>query len=175
MCRPANEAPGAPYADTRLFVPREGVMLNLEQWARVRVRPNGRLGGGPWYRVVELAPVDVVLDVNRRPLRVPRPFVQVIPIRPRLWSVVARLRNAAAPPQDWGPRYGVCPRCASRAPLSERSISMRCPACDVVSVIGWSDSHWRVFEILSATPAGRLIAKAHGAAKRLRLGGVGER
>jgi hypothetical protein len=52
---------------------------------------------------------------------------------------------------------------------------MRCPACDVVSVIGWSDSHWRVFEILSGTPAGRLIAKAQGAAKRLRLGGVGER
>src|SRR5205807_2408413 len=117
MCRPAHEAPGAPYADTRLFVPREGVMLNLEQWARVRARTNCQLRRGAWYRVVELAPLDVVLEVNRRPLRVPRPFVQVIPIRPRLWSVVARLRNAAAPPQDWGPRYGVCPRCASRAPL----------------------------------------------------------
>jgi len=31
-----------------------------------------------------------------------------------------------------------------------------------------------VFEILSATPAGRLIAKARGVAKRLR-GGTGER
>src|SRR2546430_4288759 len=103
MCRPAHEAPGAPYADTRLFVPREGVMLHLEQWARVRARTNCQLRRGAWYRVVELAPLDVVLEVNRRPLRVPRPFVQVIPIRPRLWSVVARLRNAAAPPQDWGP------------------------------------------------------------------------
>src|SRR2546430_6380713 len=72
MCRPAHEAPGAPYADTRLFVPREGVMLNLEQWARVRARTNCQLRRGAWYRVVELAPLDVVLEVNRRPLRVPR-------------------------------------------------------------------------------------------------------
>src|SRR2546430_6512870 len=172
MCRPAHEAPGAPYADTRLFVPREGVMLHLEQWARVRARTNSQLRRGAWYRVVELAPLDVVLEVNRRPLRVPRPFVQVIPIRPRLWSVVARLRNAAAPPQDWGPRYGVCPRCASRAPLSERSISMRCPACDVGSVIGWSDSHWRGVDIPFRTPARQPIAQAPAPAHRPRLVGV---
>ena len=149
-------------------------MTHVEQWARVRARTNCQLRRGAWYRVVEFAPLAVVLEVNRQPVRVPRPFLQVLPIRPRLWSVVARLRNAAAPPPSWGPRYGVCPRCANRAALPGRSISMRCPACEVVSVIGWSDSHWRVFEILSATPAGRLIAKARGAAKRLRLGGAGD-
>src|SRR5205809_6742492 len=108
MCRPAHEAPGAPYADTRLFVPREGVMLNLEQWARVRARTNCQLRRGAWYRVVELAPLDVVLEVNRRPLRGPRPSVQVTPIRPRLWPLVPRLRDAPAPPQARAPLHRAC-------------------------------------------------------------------
>ena len=56
-------------------------MTHVEQWARVRARTNCQLRRGAWYRVVELAPVEVVLEVNRRLLRVPRPFVQVLPIR----------------------------------------------------------------------------------------------
>src|SRR5438876_11724258 len=93
---------GRPTADTRLS-PSEGAMTHVEQWARVRARTNCQLRRGAWYRVVELAPVEVVLEVNRRQLRVPRPFVQVLPIRPRLWAVVARLRNATPPPPSWGP------------------------------------------------------------------------
>jgi len=142
-------------------------MPQLEQWARVRARTNCLLRRGAWYRVVQLTPAEVILDVNRRPVSVPRPFVQVLPIRPRMWSVVLRPRGGVSPPRSWGPRYGVCPHCCARAPLLERSVSMRCPACSMAFVIGWSDSHWRVFELLSGSSAARALAKAHDAASRL--------
>ena len=139
----------------------------LQHWARVRARTTSPLRRGAWYRVLQLTPAEAVLEVNGRSLGVPRPFLQVLPIRPRLWSVVARRRGATAPPPSWGPRYGVCPRCAARAPLPDRAISMRCPACSFAFVIGWSDSHWRMFELLSESPAARALARARDAAARL--------
>ena len=142
-------------------------MHQLQQWARVRARTNCTLRRGAWYRVISLTAVEAVLEVNGRPLSVPRPLLQVLPIRPRMWSVVSRLRGAVAPPAGWGARYGVCPRCAARAPLHERQVTMRCPGCDFAFLIAWSDSHWGVFELLSGSPAGRAVAKARDAARRL--------
>lgn len=138
-----------------------------EHWARVRARTKWPLRRGAWYRVVHLTAAEAVLDVTGRRLSVPRAFLQVLPVRPRMWSVVPRLRGAVPPPLSWGPRYGVCPRCCARAPLPQGSATMRCPACSFAFVIGWSDAHWRVFELLSGTPAAAAIAKARYAAARL--------
>jgi hypothetical protein len=142
-------------------------MPPLQQWARVRARTNCNLRRGAWYRVLQLTPVEAVLEVNGRPLCVPRAFLQVLPIRPRMWSVVSRSLGPVTTPQSWGPRYGVCPRCSARAPLDEHSVTMRCPACGFAFLIAWSDSHWRLFELLSGNPAARAIAKARDAAARL--------
>jgi len=142
-------------------------MQHLQQWARVRARTNCPLRRGAWYRVVSLTAVEAVLEVNGRPLSVQRPLLQVLPIRPRMWSVVPRLRGAVTPPASWGARYGVCPRCAARAPLHERQATMRCPGCSFAFLIAWSDSHWRVFELLSGSPAARAVAKARDAALKL--------
>lgn len=142
-------------------------MHQLQQWARVRARTNCPLRRGAWYRVLSLTAVEAVLEVSGRPLSVPRPLLQVLPIRPRMWSVVPRLRGAVTPPASWGARYGVCPRCAARAPLHERQATMRCPSCSFAFLIAWSDSHWRVFELLSGSPAARAVAKARDAARRL--------
>jgi len=148
-------------------------MPQLEQWARVRARTQCPLRRGPWYRVLQLSTAEAVLEVHGQPLSVPRPFLQVLPVRPRMWSVVPRLRGGASPPADWGSRYGVCPRCSARAALPEQAVSMRCPACKQAFVIAWSDSHWRVFELLSDTPAARAILRARDAALRLRIGHSG--
>jgi hypothetical protein len=142
-------------------------MHQVQQWARVRARTTCPLRRGAWYRVVQLTAADAVLDVAGRPVTVPRAFLQVLPIRPRMWSVVLRPRGAVAPPPSWGPRYGVCPRCSARAPLHQGSATMRCPTCGFAFVIGWSDSHWRVFELMSGSPAARAIVKAREAAVRL--------
>ena len=147
-------------------------MPDVQQWARVRARTSWPLRRGAWYRVVDLTPLEAVLEVNLRPLRVPRPFVQVLPIRPGLWSVVPRLRDAVTPPERWGSRYAVCPRCCARAPLTD-SVSMYCPGCRALFMIGWSDSHWRVFEIMSGAPDASAIMKAHAAAALLRPRHIG--
>src|SRR5439155_324966 len=81
-------------------------------------------------------------------------------------STVSRI----SPPQGWGVRYGVCPHCAARAPLSDRATSLRCPACQMAFVIGWSDAHWRVFDLLSRSPTVQVIVKARDAALRVLKG-----
>src|SRR5438128_5334631 len=158
---------GRPRSCSRRRTLWRACMNQVQQWARLRARTTCPLRRGAWYRVVQLTDAEAILDVNGRPLSVPRAFLQVLPIRPRMWSVVLRLRGAVTPPASWGPRYGVCPRCCARAPLHQGSATMRCPACGFAFVIGWADSHWRVFEPLSGSPGGRAIGKAREAAVRL--------
>jgi len=149
---------------------RRAPMPHIQQWARVRARTNCPLRRGAWYRVTRLTPLEAVLEVNQRPVRVPRPFLQVLPLRPRMWSVVPRPRDAVTLPDSWGPRYAVCPDCSARAALRGPSGGMPCPACGSVFPIAWSDSPWRVFEVLSDRPALTAMAKVRDAALRLLLG-----
>src|SRR2546427_4820818 len=154
-------------------------MPHVQQWARVRARTNCTLRRGAWYRVTRLTPLEAVLEVNQRPVHVPRPFVQVLPLRPRMWSVVPRPRDAVTLPDSWGPRYAVCPDCSARAALQGPSGGMPCPGCGSVFPIAWSDSPWRVFEVLSDRPALKAMAKVRDAALRLplvrsRLGATGD-
>jgi hypothetical protein len=145
-------------------------MSQVEQWARVRARTTGSLRRGAWYRVMQLTAGEAVLEVNERPLRVLRPFLQILPVRPLLWSVV--LAHRAAPtPAGLGVRYAVCPRCSTRAPLGGRSRSMGCARCAAVFTIAWSDSHWRVFEAAAGRSGTKALTKARDAALRLQLGG----
>ena len=90
-------------------------MPQTQFWARVRARAECPLRRGAWYRVVDLTPVEAYLDVNHRLLHIPRAFVQVLPLRPPLWSIVAgpRSGDGAGAPRV----YGVCPSCCSRTPI----------------------------------------------------------
>jgi len=51
--------------------------------------------------------------------------------------------------------------------LHERQATLRCPSCSFAFLIAWSDSHWRVFELLSGSPAARAVVKARDAALKL--------
>src|SRR5260370_8486955 len=84
-------------------------MPEREQWARTRVRSSRYARRGAWYRVIRATALEGTLLVNRQPLTVPRRFLQILPFRPQMWSVVARLRNAPNPPLGWGARYRVRP------------------------------------------------------------------
>src|SRR3989442_11596279 len=120
-------------------------MNQVQQWARLRARATCPLRRGAWYRVVQLTDAEAILDVNGRPLSVPRAFLQVLPIRPRMWSVVPRLRGAVTPPASWGPRYGVGPPCCAPAPLHQSSATMPRPPCGFAFVVWGAGSHWPVF------------------------------
>ena len=124
-------------------------MPPVEQWARTRVRSSRDLRRGAWYRVMRATPLEGVLEVHRHMVNVPRTFLQILPFRPRLWSVVPRLPNAAHPPLVWGSSYGVCPSCCARAPLGQHALSLCCPRCNGTFPVGWEDSGWCAFEARS--------------------------
>jgi len=116
-------------------------MPEAPQWARVRGDVNCNVRRGAWYEVVRLTPEEVVLDVNQRTVSVTRSSVQVVPIRPQRWSVVARPHDATNLPLSWGSRYAVCPNCRHRSPLRGRATELRCPRCTGVFAIAWDDPY----------------------------------
>src|SRR5207253_10552473 len=52
------------------------IMPHAEQWARTRVRTSRQVRRGAWYRVLRATALEGVLEVNRRPVTVPRTFLQ---------------------------------------------------------------------------------------------------
>ena len=88
-------------------------MPHVQYWARVRAGMDCPLRRGAWYRVVELTTEETVLEVNRRLLRVPRTFLQILPLRPPLWSLVRRRPDDAAPAAEEDGKYAVCPNCCA--------------------------------------------------------------
>ena len=128
-------------------------MPQAEQWARTRVRTSRHVRRGAWYRVIRATAVEGTLEVNRRPVTVPRDFLQILPFRPTMWSVVTRLPNAQHPPASWGATYGVCPSCSARAPLGQRAARVVCPRCNGLFAVAWEDSGLCVFEAREAPKA----------------------
>src|SRR5437899_807545 len=98
-------------------------MPEAPQWARVRGEMNCYIRRGAWYEVLRLTPEEVVLEVNRQPVRVERSALQIVPLRPQNWSVVARPRDSVDMPMGWGSRYAVCPGCCHRQARSEEHTS----------------------------------------------------
>src|SRR6266487_4580976 len=106
-------------------------MPHVQYWARVRAGMDCPLRRGAWYRVLELTPVGTVLEVNSRLLRVPRTFLQILPLRPPMWSLVRRRPDdaARAASADEESKYAVCPNCCERSPLIDSQSTLRCRRC----------------------------------------------
>src|SRR5712692_9859643 len=73
-------------------------MPEVPQWARVRGDVNCHVRRGAWYEVLRLTPDEAVLEVQSRPFSVPRSSLQIVPLRPKRWSVVARPSDAVMVP-----------------------------------------------------------------------------
>src|SRR5204862_3685345 len=121
-------------------------MPHADQWARTRVRTSRQVRRGAWYRVIRATALEGVLEVNRRPVTVPRSFLQILPFRPTTWSVVTRLANAQHPPASWGSTYGVCPSCSARAALGQHAPQTVCPPCNGVFTVACEAWGVGVFE-----------------------------
>src|SRR5207237_609700 len=90
------------------------------QWARLNADLNLRLRRGAWYRVLELHPLEAVLDVRGARVTVPRPFLEIVGTPPRRWTVVAGLRDASHAPPPRGGRTAVGPRRVAAPPPAPR-------------------------------------------------------
>jgi hypothetical protein len=116
-------------------------MPEVPQWARVQGNMNCHVRRGAWYEVLRLAADEALLAVDNRAFRVPRSSLQIVPVRPQRWSVVARPSDAVMVPLSWGSQYAVCPGCRDRTPLMEHPTEIRCPRCDGVYAVAW-DGHY---------------------------------
>jgi len=96
---------------------------------------------GAWYEVVRLTPDDAVIEIGQRSLSIPRSSLQIVPVRPHRWSVVARPRDAVNLPLSWGSRYAVCPSCGERVPLRGQPTELSCPRCRGVYAVAWDDPY----------------------------------
>jgi hypothetical protein len=116
-------------------------MPEVLQWARVHGDMNCHVRRGAWYEVLDLTPDEVILDVDNRPFSLPRSSLQIAPLRPEWWSVVARPSDAVMVPLSWGSRYAVCPGCRDRKPLRGHPAEIQCSRCGGVYPVGWDDPY----------------------------------
>lgn len=110
-------------------------------WARLKVEGSYPLRRGAWYRVIQNAKDEVVLDVRHKPVNVPRSVVELVGTPPRRWTVVARPARAVMLPEPWGDHYAVCPSCQNRAPLHSAPHTMRCPRCGGLFAVAWDEPY----------------------------------
>ncbi|HXF94563.1 MAG TPA: hypothetical protein VNI61_00535 [Gemmatimonadales bacterium] len=115
------------------------------RWGRLQLDVDCHLRRGAWYRVVELQGMQAVVDVNQRPLPVPRYALEVVSTPPKRWSVVPAPRNAAKLPREFTPRYAVCPNCRERQPLRDRARTLRCGRCRGVYEVAWNEGYLLVY------------------------------
>lgn len=115
-------------------------MPEAPQWARVRSDVNCHVRRGAWYEVLRLMPDEAVLSVSPdRILSVHRASLQIVPVRPRTWSIVPRPRDAVELPLSWGSKYAVCPTCSVRRPVRGQPAELQCPKCGGVFAVAWDD------------------------------------
>ena len=112
-------------------------MPEAPQWARVRGEMNYHVRRGAWYEVLRVTGEDAILEVNRRPVRLERSWLEISHQQPQRWSVVARPRDSVDMPLSWGSRYAVCPHCSRRQALSGQPEQLQCDQCSGTYAIAW--------------------------------------
>ncbi len=115
--------------------------MSEAQWARVVADESGHLRRGAWYRVLKVWDGDILLEVNHRPVPVPRQLVAMQPERPAAWTVVPRPKRSLGLPKSWGGRYAVCPNCQERAPLRGEPKELPCPRCGSAYPVAWDEGY----------------------------------
>jgi hypothetical protein len=111
------------------------------QWGRLQADVNVRLRRGAWYRVLKLAPLQAIVDVNRRPLPVPRFLLEIISQPPRRWTVVATPKGARRAAAHLGEAYGVCPSCRHRMAFSGKPRRLNCESCHTEFDVAWDEAY----------------------------------
>ena len=93
----------------------------VHRWARLRMNiPTSLLRRGAWYPVLSAGAEEAVLEVRGTLTVIAREFVEVVPARPEMWSLV---------PAAWGGPYLVCPDCAERVRNVAVTGTFSCPHC----------------------------------------------
>src|SRR2546428_12703714 len=101
-------------------------MPEAPQWARVRGEVNCHVRRGAWYEVLRVTPEDVILDVNRQPVRLERAALEIVPLRPPRRSAAGRPPDPLLPAESRGARYLVAPGRRPRQALLAQPAPLPC-------------------------------------------------
>lgn len=110
-------------------------------FARLQADVPLKIRRGAWYRVLDLNDLQAVIDVNRRPVRVLRAWLEIQQRPPLRWSVVTRPKDDRKAPPELRGTYGVCPGCRSRATLAKRVRVLECRRCRQAFEVNWDDEY----------------------------------
>ncbi len=110
------------------------------RWARLQVDANIRLRRGAWYKVVGEEGFDLIIEVNKKPVRALRALFEVRDRPVPRWTVVTVPLGKKTP---MGERYAVCPSCNERANLKGRPKRMTCPHCRSEFDVAWDEPYLR--------------------------------
>ena len=122
------------------------------KWAQLHAEYECPLRRGAWYRVLNASSLEVVVEVNRKEVRVPRRYLQFADQPAQMWAVVERAESSGRGPRSLGSRYAVCPSCRERVPLAGRPANMRCPRCNGLFAISGTGTE-RKEAATESTPA----------------------
>ena len=112
-------------------------------WARSLSSAADLLRRGAWYPILEKAEDGhvVVVEVDKKPVRVSRIDIKVRETAPDSWCVVKRT-GVMRP--TWGGQkilteYAVCPHCRERQELDGTPDKMACQRCRQTSPVDWAE------------------------------------
>lgn len=126
--------------------------MTSPKWARLQTEYPCPLRRGAWYRVLNASPLEVVVDVHQKQVRVPRRHLQLADQPMQMWTVVERAEPSPRSPRSLGSTYAVCPSCRERLPLAGQPANMRCPQCNGLFTVAWTGPERK--EVPKATTAG---------------------
>jgi len=99
---------------------------------------------GAWYPIVEESgDGHVLLELDRRQVRVSRTDVQVRPQAPEQWSVVIRtgvMRPTWSGGSSGTNTYAVCPGCRERQYFEAKPTQLQCSRCKRVAEVDWTET-----------------------------------
>ncbi|HEX9279694.1 MAG TPA: hypothetical protein VF890_03560, partial [Gemmatimonadales bacterium] len=63
---------------------------------------------------MSISPLEAVVDVDQKPVLLPREYVEIVASRPSRWTVVRDPERSPRVPSEMSGRHGVCPSCRER-------------------------------------------------------------
>lgn len=108
-------------------------------FARLQADVDLKIRRGAWYRVLDLGDLEAVIEVNKRPMTVPRAILEIQQRPPLRWTVVPQPTGRRK--ATLGVEYGVCPSCRTRAPLPRRARELQCPRCKHEFEVNWGEAY----------------------------------
>ena len=111
-------------------------------WAQSTDHSADLLRRGAWYAIVEESAEHVVVEVDRRPVRVSRTDVRVRNEQPDQWSIVevTGVLRPTLSGQKIVNIYAVCPDCQSRQEFEGRPETLICNRCRRAAKVNWEET-----------------------------------